>query len=103
MSSSGRDVPVAALALCTDGYGNAQATDPWQPAFGADLARLLHERGPDWVADELPRWVALCASAEGSGDDATVALLLGPDPVSRPTAPPDGGTTVPAGPRPAVG
>ncbi len=70
--------PIAALALCTDGYGNAQATEPWQPAFGADLARLLEERGADWVAEELPRWVGLCASAEGSGDDTTVALLVGP-------------------------
>lgn len=70
--------PVAAVALCSDGYGNAQATDPWQPAFGADLARLLHERGPAWIAHELPQWVALCASAEGSGDDTTVALILGP-------------------------
>ena len=94
--------PVAALALCTDGYGNAQATDPWQPAFGADLARLLHERGSDWVAEELPRWVALCASAEGSGDDATVALLLGPDRLT-PLPAQDGGTTAAAGSRPAAG
>jgi hypothetical protein len=70
--------PIAALALCTDGYGNAQAAEPWQPAFGADLARLLDERGIDWVAEELPRWVGLCASAQGSGDDTTVALLVGP-------------------------
>jgi hypothetical protein len=75
--------PLAALALCTDGYGNAQATDPWQPTFGADLARLVRDRGPRWIADELPQWVSLCASAEGSGDDTTMALILGPDPVNR--------------------
>jgi hypothetical protein len=79
--------PVAAVALCSDGYGNAQATDPWQPAFGADLARLLQSQGPAWIAQELPLWVELCASAQGSGDDTTVALILGPHVVG-------GGTSV---------
>jgi hypothetical protein len=42
--------PVLAVLLATDGYGNAQAAQPWQPAVAADLARLLHEEGAQWVA-----------------------------------------------------
>jgi hypothetical protein len=68
--------PVAALLLATDGFGNAQTAEPWQPTFGADLLRLSREHGPDWVGEQLPTWVARCASAEGSGDDAAAAVVL---------------------------
>jgi len=67
---------VRAVLLATDGFGNAQSADPWPPAVGEDLAGMLDEHGTRWVADRLPTWTARCASAEGSGDDTTVALLV---------------------------
>jgi serine/threonine protein phosphatase PrpC len=71
-----RQVPLAALLLATDGYGNAQADEPWQPSVGRDLAELAACRGRHWFGQEVPGWAERCASAEGSGDDATIALLL---------------------------
>jgi hypothetical protein len=69
-------VPLAALLLATDGYGNAQADEPWQPSVGRDLAELASRHDRHWFGQEVPGWAQRCASAEGSGDDATVALLL---------------------------
>ncbi len=71
-----REVPLAALLLATDGYGNAQADEPWQPSVGRDLAELAACRDRHWFGQEVPGWAQRCASAEGSGDDATIALLL---------------------------
>jgi len=71
-----RQVPLAALLLATDGYGNAQADEPWQPSVGRDLAELAACRDRHWFEQEVPGWAERCASAEGSGDDATIALLL---------------------------
>ena len=71
-----RVTPVVAVLLATDGYGNAQVDDPWEPGVAADLARLLQERGGAWVATQLPSWAARCASSEGSGDDVTLALAF---------------------------
>jgi serine/threonine protein phosphatase PrpC len=73
------DSPASALLLATDGFGNAQTADPWYQPVGSDLARLAAEQGLDWIGAQLPVWAAACASAEGSGDDTAVALLL-PDP-----------------------
>jgi hypothetical protein len=66
------------ILLGTDGFGNAQAADPWQPAVGADLVDMVRTQGVDWIEGQLPDWVKQCASAEGSADDTTVALLLAP-------------------------
>jgi hypothetical protein len=71
-----RQVPLAALLLATDGYGNAQADEPWQPSVGRDLAELAARHDRHWFEQEVPGWARRCASAEGSGDDATIALLL---------------------------
>jgi hypothetical protein len=68
--------PLAALLLATDGYGNAQAADPWQPDWARDMAGLAAERDPEWFAKQVPGWAELCASGEGSSDDTTIALLL---------------------------
>ncbi|HTU73230.1 MAG TPA: protein phosphatase 2C domain-containing protein [Trebonia sp.] len=68
--------PLRAVMLVTDGYGNAQAADPWQPGFARDLALLASSRDPAWFARQLPGWARQCASSEGSGDDTTIALLL---------------------------
>lgn len=72
------DVPLVALLLATDGFGNAQAADPWQPGVGLDLAKLAAEHDHRWFDDQVPRWAERCASAEGSGDDTTIVLLLNP-------------------------
>ena len=71
-----RQPPLAALLLATDGYGNAQADEPWQPSVGRDLAELAACHDRHWFGQEIPGWAQRCASAEGSGDDATIALVL---------------------------
>ena len=71
-----RQVPLAALLLATDGYGNAQADEPWQPGVGRDLAELAACHDRHWFGREVPGWAERCASADGSGDDTTIALLL---------------------------
>lgn len=64
------------VMLATDGYGNAQAADGWEDAVSADLALLIAGHTPQWLAGQLPVWAGRCASAEGSADDTTIALLL---------------------------
>lgn len=73
-----REVPLATLLLATDGYGNAQADEPWQPGVGRDLAEFAASRDHHWFEQQVPGWAQRCASAEGSGDDTTIALLLRP-------------------------
>jgi Protein phosphatase 2C len=73
-----REVPLVALLLATDGYGNAQADEPWQPGVGRDLAALAAEHDHHWFEQQVPDWAQRCASTEGSGDDTTIALLLHP-------------------------
>jgi len=81
------------VLLATDGYGNAQADDPWADSVSADLAELISDRSPEWLAAQLPLWASRCASTDGSADDTTIALLIAPSVAAeRPEAP-----TVPAG------
>ena len=80
-------VPLAALLLATDGYGNAQADEPWQPRVGRDLAEFAAWYDRHWFGPKVPDWAQRCASAEGSGDDTTIALLL---PGDTPDADEDG-------------
>jgi protein phosphatase 2C-like protein len=92
---------LAALLLATDGYGNAQVVEKWPNAFSGDLARMLRDRDVSWLASQLPSWAARCASADGSADDTTVALLLSPATAARNAAGKQGGdgseeTTIPA-------
>lgn len=70
--------PLLAAMLATDGYGNAQVLDGWPDSFSKDLAWLLSERDMRWLASQLPAWAARCASADGSADDTTIALLISP-------------------------
>jgi Protein phosphatase 2C len=72
------DTALLGVLLATDGYGNAQATEAWENAVSADLAGLIAAHPPDWLAGQLPAWTARCASAGGSADDTTIALLLAP-------------------------
>ena len=97
--------PLLALLLGTDGYGNAQASDPWQPEVAKDIAKLAARHDYRWFDRQLPVWAERCASAEGSGDDTTIALLLAPDSVrlaaaARPAGESDlpGESDPPAGP-----
>ena len=69
--------------LATDGYGNAQAAEPWQPGVGRDLAELAAGRDNGWFDSRCPAGRERCASSEGSGDDTTIALLSGPQRGSR--------------------
>jgi hypothetical protein len=73
-----RETALAALLAATDGYGNAQAEEPWQPGVGRDLAELAARRDNGWFEQQVPGWARRCASSEGSGDDTTIALLLAP-------------------------
>jgi hypothetical protein len=73
-----REIPLLALLLATDGYGNAQAEEPWQPGVGRDLAEFAAEHNHRWFEQQVPGWAQRCASADGSGDDTTIALLLHP-------------------------
>jgi hypothetical protein len=70
------EMPLLAVLLATDGFGNAQAADPWQPGVGQDLARFARDHDPDWFERQVPAWAERCASADGSADDTTIALLL---------------------------
>ena len=99
--------PLVALLLATDGYGNSQTADPWQPGIGRDLARLAAEHDHGWFERQVPAWAQRCASADGSGDDTTIALLIHPDPAAAADAArqvpvsarpdPDATETLPAG------
>jgi hypothetical protein len=80
------DITTTALLgvlLATDGYGNAQVADPWADAVSADLAELISDRSPGWLASQLPSWASRCASADGSADDTTIALLIAPSALRR--------------------
>lgn len=70
--------PLLGVLIATDGYGNAQASDPWPDAVSADLAKLIGVHPPEWLAEQLPLWAGRCASADGSADDTSIALLLAP-------------------------
>ena len=68
--------PVFAALLATDGFGNAQAQDPWQADVAANLASFGLDHDQDWFAAQVPGWAAQCASSAGSGDDSTIALVV---------------------------
>ena len=93
--------PLLGVLLATDGYGNAQVADPWTDAVSADLAELIDDRPPEWLAGQLPLWASRCASRDGSADDTTIALLIAPSATGwrhiAPEEPPaDGMTTATA-------
>lgn len=98
-----RTEPLLALLLGTDGYGNAQAADPWQPEVAMELAGFAAGHDHDWFRRQVPLWAERCASASGSGDDTTIALLLAPDSMQRAAAArsaagPDTAVSAPAAP-----
>jgi len=96
--------PLLTVLLATDGYANAQVVDDWPAAFSADLAKMLAEHDVHWLAGQLPGWAAHCASAHGSADDTTIAMLVSPAVAGTTPRPADGEekgpeeTTIPAAP-----
>jgi Protein phosphatase 2C len=70
--------PLLGVLLATDGYGNAQVAEPWPDAVSSDLAELIGDCLPEWLAEQLPLWASRCASTDGSADDTTIALLIAP-------------------------
>ncbi len=90
--------PLAVL-MATDGYGNAQIVEDWPNSFSKDLTWLLGQQDTGWLASQLPSWAERCASADGSADDTTVALMISP--AGQAMQPPaDAGSQ---GPEPALG
>jgi hypothetical protein len=101
-----RTEPLLALLLSTDGYGNAQASDPWQPTVAREVAELAIQHDAAWFRRQLPVWAERCASAAGSRDDTTIAMLLAPDSrqlaaAAQPAAAPDPAAEPPPGTAPA--
>jgi Protein phosphatase 2C len=94
--------PLVAVLLATDGYGNSQTADPWQPGVGRDLATFAGEHDHGWFEHQVPGWAQRCASADGSGDDTTIALLVRPDAAVAGEVPPPT-VPVPAGILPPEG
>jgi hypothetical protein len=70
--------PLLGVLLATDGYGNAQLAEPWPDAVSSDLAELIGDRQPEWLAEQVPLWASRSASSDGSADDTTIALLIAP-------------------------
>jgi hypothetical protein len=70
--------PLLGVLLATDGYGNAQVAEPWPDAVSSELAELIGDGQPERLVEQLPLWASRCASADGSGDDTTIALLIAP-------------------------
>ncbi|VTY29900.1 Protein phosphatase 2C [Xylophilus ampelinus] len=66
--------PPALLLLCTDGYANSFRTDADFLRLAPDFLALIHAHGMSAVDAQLPA-ILEDASARGSGDDITLALL----------------------------
>ncbi|HTL84227.1 MAG TPA: PP2C family serine/threonine-protein phosphatase [Acidimicrobiia bacterium] len=62
------------VLMSTDGYANSFANDDWEHEVGRDLRARVTELGTDAVRLQLPAWVG--ESAQASGDDTSVALLV---------------------------
>ncbi len=66
--------PPCLLLLSTDGYSNSFVSDDDFLKVGSDYLNLVREEGLHEVESRLEGWLN-DASARGSGDDITVALL----------------------------
>lgn len=65
----------AMFLLSTDGYANSFYNDDGFKKAGADFYNLLNEQGLTYIEDNLEGWL-MESSAQGSGDDITMALVL---------------------------
>ena len=72
----GKDACPALLLLSTDGYANSFCSDADYLKVGADFLEFLRRDGVGAVGRQLPA-ILEDASANGSGDDITLAMLVG--------------------------
>lgn len=61
--------------LSTDGYANSFINSEGFLKAGADIYRLWRENGREYVEENLPAWLSQ-TSADGSGDDISVAIII---------------------------
>jgi serine/threonine protein phosphatase PrpC len=66
---------IEVVIAATDGYVNSFSADDGFAEAGRDLWKLLHEVGPSTVQGALVGWLE-STSSEGTGDDATLAILF---------------------------
>jgi len=62
------------LLLSTDGYANSFVDSAGFLKAGADIYRLWRENGRAYIEENLPGWLSQ-TSADGSGDDISVAII----------------------------
>lgn len=67
----------ALVLVASDGLGKSCVDPGWWRLAVEDYAALLDQRGGQYLAAELPTWLA--ESAAVAGDDTTVAVLCGGD------------------------
>lgn len=72
----GKDAYPALLLLSTDGYANSFCSDADYLKVGTDFLEFLRRDGAETVGRQLPA-ILEDASANGSGDDITLAILAG--------------------------
>ncbi len=65
---------IEVVVAATDGYVNSFRGDEGFATAGRDLHALLHDAGPSAVEGSLANWLE-STSTEGTGDDASMALL----------------------------
>jgi len=64
----------ALVMLSTDGYGNSFEVDAGFRQVGSDLLAMIRAEGSEAVQANMEGWLE-SASARGSGDDVTLAIL----------------------------
>ena len=62
--------------LSTDGYANSFSTTEGFKKAGADFYELWQEKGKEYIEENIDGWL-MESSAQGSGDDITVGILVG--------------------------
>lgn len=85
---------IEVVLAASDGYVNSFRSDEGFVTAGRDLQQLLHDAGPGAVEGSLASWLE-STSTEGTGDDASMALLYDAAALEPGT---DAGTTVTATP-----
>lgn len=75
--------PPALILLSTDGYANSFISEEAFLKVGKDLLEMIRADGLDEVNQNLETWLNE-ASAAGSGDDITLAIICRADALRRP-------------------
>lgn len=78
-----KDNAPALILLTTDGYANSFSNDEGFYQVGTDVLAMLREQGFDAVNRSVKTWLEE-ATAQGSGDDCTLALIVRADAESSP-------------------